>query len=72
MNNLKSKHFRASILSFVPLNKIIANIFNPILYIYRSPYNHQELEWVFCCRAQLRQAATYDILFCDLHENVRF
>ena len=51
MNNLKSKHFRASILSFVPLNKIIANILNPI---YRSPYNHQELEWVFCCRAQLR------------------
>ena len=51
MNNLKSKHFKASILTFVPLNKIIANILNPI---YRSPYNHQELEWVFCCRAQLR------------------
>ena len=51
MNNLKSKHFRASILSFVQLNKIIANILNPI---YRSPYNHQELEWVFCCHAQLR------------------
>ena len=51
MNNLKSKHFRASILSFVLLNKIIANILNPI---YRSPDNHQELEWVFCCRAQLR------------------
>ena len=51
MNNLKSNHFRASILSFVPLNKIFVNILNPI---YRSPYNHQELEWAFCCRAQLR------------------
>ena len=73
MNNLKSRYLSILELqfwTFCPAKQNNCEHFEPHI-IYRSPYNHQELEWVFCCRAQLRQAATYDISFFAIYTKTK-
>ena len=61
MNNLKSNQF--CLLSLFKQNN--CEHFEPHKPIYRSPYNHQELRYVFCTRG------SRDTIFRELRENGR-